>query len=317
MEDNIEKKVLESESKPTISDLNSRSVSDGNFLVHKKDPLKRKPEKDIENLEEQLKKARETKIYPYDLILAINNPDLSNLDLTLCGFFSSLPLYNITKEMRFHFPNRNNIHFNKKRTRPKSVISEDPEVLKSLRSCLSKITEQNFDTMVSRITDILNGKDYDWNDVSRHVYLSVIDNIFLAPIFVNLLVKLEPKFPKLIHHLHRMIQKQIFEPEEFKDTISESGQNKTKRWQISNALLVSELYIQKCYSPNFIIKKIEYWLNKATIDNTIPLEILIKIIPKLKDLNIPSEVNSKLKEISEDKTYPTRLRLLLTLPKKK
>ena len=122
--------------------------------------------------QQRLIDANNSRIYPYDIMLSLNHPDLSNLDLTLLGFFNSLPTYAVTKDMRYHFPNKHNIHFNKKRVRPKNVISDDPEVLKRLRSCLSKITDQNFDRMTEQINEILTSKNYDWKDVSiKCIYL--------------------------------------------------------------------------------------------------------------------------------------------------
>lgn len=268
-------------------------------------------------LQQQIADATKNGKYTYELMLELNHSELSNLDLALLGFFKSLPPYAITKEMRYHYPNRHNIHFNRKRARPKSVISDDPEVLKRLRACLSKITEQNFDAMTEQIVKILSSKDYDWNDVSSQMYLSVIDNIFLAPIFVKLLGELETEYSTLIHSFHHHILTQLSTPRVFNDTISETGPDKSKRWQISNSLLMAELYTQKHYSPNFIVTHINRWLEEASADNLIPIEILIKMMPKCNNLILPPNVDKRLQEISKDKSYPTRLRLLLTLPKRK
>jgi hypothetical protein len=254
--------------------------------------------------------------YKYDTLMSYNNADLSNLDLTLVGFFQSIAPYAITKEMRYHFPNKHNIHFNRKRARPKSIISDDAEVLKKLRACLSKITDSNFESMTEQVVKILSAKNYDWTDVSNHMYLSIIDNIFLAPIFVKLLCELETEYTKLIHCFHHIIISEIDTPKVFQDTITELGVDKSKRWQFSNSLLLVELYNQKRYSSEFMVKTINKWLESASVDNPIPLEILIKILPKCKSLELTPNVAKKLQEISQDKTYPTRLRLLLTLPQK-
>lgn len=256
------------------------------------------------------------KVYPYEVMLSINHPDLSNIDLTFAGFMLNLPSHIITKEMKYHYPNKNNVHFNRKRTRPKTVISNDPEVLKNLRACLSKITEKNFDIMTEKINKILSA-DYDWKDVSTQMYLSVIDNIFLVPIFVKLMTELESEYTTLIHHFHHLVLDQLYYPKEFTDTLSESGLDKTKRWQISNALLITEVFTQKKYNSSFMIEVVNYWLGIISVENLIPLEILIKVIPKCGDLPMPEELVTKLKEISNDKTYPNRLRLLLNLPRKK
>lgn len=252
--------------------------------------------------------------YSYDILHSHNYADLSNLDLTLMSFFQSIAPYSITKEMRYHYPNKHNIHFNRKRARPKSIISDDTELLKKLRSCLSKITETNLESMTDQIVKILSGKNYDWKDVSNHMYLSIIDNIFLAPIFVKLLRELETEYSLLIHHFHHLVLAEINNPKVFQDTITELGVDKSKRWQLSNSILLTELFVQKQYSPSFMVQNINRWLEMASVDNLIPLEILIKIIPKCKTLEIPPHVATKLQEISTDKTYPSRLRLLLTLP---
>lgn len=255
-------------------------------------------------------------IYPYNVLLAMNNMDLSNIDLTLIGFFNSLPTYQITKEMRFHFPNKNNIHFNKRRIRPKAVISDDPVLVKKLRSCLSKISPQNMTSMTKQINEILGAQNYDWKDVSEHFYVSAIDNIFLADIFVKLMIELDKTNSDLIHHMHHLIKDQVYKPRVFENTLSEDGVSKAKRYQISNSLLITDIFVQKKYSSKYILSLLDYWLSSITPDNLISLEILIKIMPKLVDLDMPTELIEKLKSVSQDKAYPTRLRLLLNLPKR-
>lgn len=265
----------------------------------------------------QSKDAKRTRIiFDYQQVLEYNNHDLSNLDLTMVGFFSQLPDYHITKEMRFHFPNKFNIHFNKRRVRPKTVISDDPEVLKRLRSCLSKISDQNFDTMAKQINDILSAANYDWKDVSAQVYFQVIENIFLVPVYVKLLKELEQEYSKLVHHFHQLILEQLKCPQQFKDSLSEAGRDKTKRWQISNGLLIIEIFNQGKYSQQFMQETLKFWLGEISLENLVPLEVLIKVLPKLKELEVPEDLKTKLKEISNDKSYPNRLRLLLNLPRR-
>lgn len=256
-------------------------------------------------------------VYDYETLLRLNSPNLSNLDLTLIGFFNTLQSYQITKEMRFHFPNKHNIHFNRRRVRPKAVISNDPIVLKKLRSCLSKISPQNMDSITGQITEILSAQDYDWKDVSEHFYASAIDNIFLVDVFVQLMIQLNETNHQLIHHLHHLIQNQVYQPRSFTDTLSEEGEHKAKRWQISNGLLITEIYQQNRYSREYLIKILNHWMDSITKDKLIPLEILIKVVPKLSEADLPPEMSGKLKEIGQNKDFPMRLRLLLTLPTSK
>lgn len=256
------------------------------------------------------------KRYTYDEMMGMNNVDLSNIDLTLIGFFNSLPIYSITKEMRFHFPNRCNVHFNKRRVRPKAVISDDPVLVKKLRSCLSKISPQNMESMTKQINEILGSQNYDWKDVSEHVYTSAIDNIFLVDIFVKLMIELNKTRSQLIHHMHHLIKEEVYKPRVFENTLSEDGVGKNKRYQLSNSILITEIFMQGKYSEKYMLGLLDYWLSSINVDNLIPLEILIKILPKLTKLQISKELVEKLNSVSKDKAYPTRLRLLLNLPKK-
>lgn len=255
-------------------------------------------------------------IYQHDIMIGINNADLNNIDTSLIEFFNNLPAYPITKEMRYHFPNKYNVHFNRRRTRPKMIISDDPILVKKLRSSLSKISNQNMVSMTKQINDILGTQNYDWKDVSEHFYVSAIDNIFLVDIFVKLMIELDKTRPGLIHHLHHLIRDEIYKPRVFDNTLSEEGISKGKRYQISNSLLTCEIFIQGKYSPKYMLELLDYWLTAVNPDNLIPLEILIKIVPKLGNLNMTTELIEKLKSVSQDKSYPTRLRLLLNLPKK-
>lgn len=262
-----------------------------------------------------------TKVYDYDMLMGLNHPDLSALDVNLISFFNDLPSYQITKEIRYFYPNKFNIHFNRNRARPKTVVSNDPEITKKLRSNLSKVSDQNIDKMTDRIKELLTQQeDFDWKDISLLFYEIIIQNIFFVNLFVNILKILEPKHPKLIHHIHHLIINQVYHPRTFKDTLSEPGENKAKRWQVSNGLLIAQIYKARKYSQLFMEKILKMWLSRTSPESLVPLEILVKVIPELKKekgFKLEKSISEKLTAISQDKSYPGRLRLLLTLPSKR
>lgn len=254
--------------------------------------------------------------YDYETMMSLNHPDLSNIDMNLKTFFSSLPPYQITKEIRFHYPNKFNVYFNRRRSRPQTILSNDPLVLKSLRSSLSKISPQNFESITEQIIGILGDSEYNWEEVSELFYTNIIDGIFMVDVWVKLLGQLEKKYPSLVRYLHHQVIKQSIEPRNFQDHFTETAEDKYKRWQINNAFLIIQLYTAKKYSQNFLIAAIAHWIDLINPENLVPLEILVKILPKLKGKRIPYSEQSlkKLIDISQDKTYSSRLRLLLEIP---
>lgn len=257
-------------------------------------------------------------IYDYDTLMGLNHPDLSSLDLKLTTFFNQLSSYQITKEIRFYYPNKFNIHFNRNRVRPKTLISNDPEIKKKIRSTLSKVSNQNIEKMTNHIMDLLSQQDdYDWTDISELFYVCIIDNIFLVDLFIQILKRIEEKYPKLIHYVHHLINRQLYHPRQFENTLSESGQARSKRWQIANGLLIVHIYLNRNYSKPFLLRTLRLWLSEASPENLIPIEIMVKAMPKLKREAIDRDISEKLKIISQDKSYPTRLRLLINLPSSK
>lgn len=263
-------------------------------------------------------KAQQPTKYTYQEIYQLNDPKLSvNLDFTLVSFLNNLPSFQITREMRIHFPNKLNHHFNRRRQRPKSILSNDPIVVKKLRSCFSKISDQNSEKMITEIIEICKAQEYEWHDLAEHFYCNIIENIFLVPIFVQMLIKVEKDFSQLIRNLHHLILNQVTNPREFKDSLLEEGTLKAKRWQISNALLIIELHHQHKYSQEFLNQQLKFWIESVSPENLIPLEILVKATDKMSksQILIPPDLTQRLSAISQDKKYPTRLRLLLTLPK--
>lgn len=255
--------------------------------------------------------------YDYDTLIGLNHPDLSGLDLKLVSFFNSLPVYPITKEIRYYYPNKFNIHFNKNRIRPKAVVSNDPEIRKRIRSTLSKVSNQNIDKMTDHILELLAQQDdYDWKDISELFYAIILDNIFFVDLFVHILKKIEEKYPKLIHHIHHLIINQLYHPRQFNDNLSESGTDHSKRWEIANGLLIVDIYHKKNYSRQFLLRTINLWLSEASHEHLVPLEILVKALPKLEGVSLGKDISDKIRLISQDKVYPSRLRLLLNLPQK-
>ena len=262
----------------------------------------------------------ETTTYDFETMMTFNHPDLSNIDLHMIDFFSKLPVYPITKEIRFHYPNKFNYHFNKRKVRPQTIISSDPEILKRLRSNLSKLSEQNIDTITENIKQLLGHGHHDWKQIADLFYVITIDNVnsketLLTSIYVKLLVKLEKYYHFLLHYLHQKIKNQVYHPHSFTDTFSESGKDKEKRWRISNCLLILEIFHQGKYKKEFLQEVLNHIASQISYENTLPLEVFVIVLRKMKPGEIPDEISKKLMETAEDKNYPARLRLLLDLPK--
>lgn len=256
--------------------------------------------------------------YDYKTIIDINSKNLCLDNSELVNFFDNLCSYKITKDMKQQYINKKNKYFNKEEKRPKSIICDDSEIIKNIRSLLGKISVQNYDTIRDKIVDICDGKNISWKELSEQFYTIIIDNIFIIDIYVKLLIDLENKgYIKLIYNIHHLIIDQIKNPRNFTvDSLSETGVDKIKRWKISNAILLTTLFNNNKYSKDFINKQIDHWLSLININNCLELEILLKIVPLFDKNKYPvmnDDIKGKMNEIKNNKSYPGRIRLMLEI----
>jgi len=244
---------------------------------------------------------------------------VDGLDDRIVAFFFQMTTFDATPEMRKHYPNKLNIYFNHRRKRRKPpIISNDPKIIQKIRGSLSKLGTVNVEHTYQYLQTIFRAVlvQEEWDEIAHLFYLNMLDNIFIIDAYLNLLIKLEDNFPDLIAKIHTIIYSEINHPTQYKDTILEEGAHKTKRYQIANGMLVAYIYNKGKYTKQFLFKCVEDWVTQINPTNLIGLEILVKMLPVLKT-NLKNNVSEILSNISQDKSYPARLRLLLTLPKKR
>ncbi len=247
--------------------------------------------------------------YQYEDLLILNSKNLCSVNPQLVFFFQKI---SITKSNKIYYPNKFNIYFNKKRSRPKKVLCQDPEIIRKIRSVLSKITSQNYDKLYEQLTNHLDKYAFDDSEIGEHIYNCIIDNIFHIDTYINLLTCLELNHPKIIYYVHKLITDQAKNPKQcLKNTISESMQDKEKRWQISNAILLTKLYVKNKYSKEFLNECVSIWLLKTTLNHVMGLEIMIKITPLLDTKSLYQNNAKLLNDFAKNVDYPPRLRYLL------
>lgn len=256
-----------------------------------------------------------TIVYTYDEFMDFNNPDLSGWNYKITRTFFQISQCNgqnhISKEVKNNYPNKFNIYFNKKRWR-KKIQSSDPEILKRIRSILGKVSPSTIDTMQDQIIDLLETHPHNWESVSTLFFENILDNVFVVDIYARLLIKLEHKFPILLHHIHHLSRKQVKEPTKYDvDTFRESAEDRTKRCVVANALYIIEMFYRGKYSRKYLNQTFKSWLDQASPENTFYLEVIVKVLQKIKKTNLDQEVLEKLTQFSNDKSYPGRLRFLL------
>lgn len=257
-------------------------------------------------------------VYDLKTLLNMNNVDLTLDDTSLISFLTTINNFKITKEMRFHYPNKHNVHFNRLKARPKNIICQDPEIIKNIRSLLGKISVQNYDTIKDKIVDLCKNNSVCWDELSKYIHNIIIDNIFIIDAYINLLIDLEKNgFKKLIYNIHQLIVEQINNPKNFEnDTLSETAIDKVKRWKISNSILLVNLFNRGKYSKEFLNKQLDHWVSEININNQQNLEILLKIVPLFANDKLPimnDNVKTKLQNIIDNKAYPSRFRLMLQI----
>jgi hypothetical protein len=257
--------------------------------------------------------------YTYEQLLALNQPDLSNYNLRLCGFFKDIAEHSysvqVGRDVKNNYPNKYNIYFNRIKTRPKHVKSTDPELLKKIRNILAKLSPSNVENFTVQLIEMFELEpSIEWKSVAELVYINMIDAIFIVDVYTRLLIRLEENFPLLIHHLHHMVHQQAYTPRKFEhDIVTETAVDKTKRWAVSNGLLIVELFHRGKYRREYLNLVIETWLDASSPENTFYLDIMIKILPKLKKKNLNGPLIEKLTKISQDMAYKSRVRCLLNI----
>lgn len=250
----------------------------------------------------------------------INCAELVSVDIALNTFFktikdkssSNLITY---KDIRHQYPNKYNIFFNHRRTRPKVITCNDPETIKKIRAIMSKISPQNYTIMKEKFLGFLKDATIPIMEIADAVYINLIDNISMnVNLFIDLISQIAPEVPKLAFYLHQSINHQIYNPKQFTiNTITETAEDKIKRYKIGNALLITNMFLRRLYSPKFFLLSVIHWIENVSPTNLIDLEIFVKILPLLSKKHLTANIIKKLNEITNTKEYPNRLRYLLII----
>ena len=259
--------------------------------------------------------------YTTNLLLEMNDPVLTDLDDKIIAFFFQIVNFDATPEMKKNYLNRNNLYFSHQRKRRKPpVVSNDPKIIQKIRGYLSKLSTSNVDKTYQYLQQILKTilVKEEWSEIAKLFYFNMVEIVAhfqIIDAYLNLLAKLEPNFPELVARLHFKISEEMKNPTKFQDSVLEEGNHKTRRYQINNGILIAHIFNKGKYSKEFISECLEKWVSKIGPDNLMGLEILVKILPLLK-IELNNELPKMLERISKDNSYPARLRLLLTIPKR-
>jgi hypothetical protein len=259
--------------------------------------------------------------YTPNLLLEMNDPSLTDLDNKIIAFFFQIVNFEATPEMKKNYLNRNNLYFsNQRKRRKRPLISNDPKIIQKIRGSLSKLSTSNIEKTYQNLQQILKSiliKE-EWSEIAKlfyHNMVEIVAHFQIIDAYLSLLAKLEPNFPELIARLHFKISEEMKNPTQFQDSVLEEGTHKTRRLQINNGILIAHIFNKGKYSKDFISECLEKWISNIGPDNLMGLEILVKILPLIK-IELNNELPIMLNKISQDKSYPARLRLLLNIPKK-
>jgi hypothetical protein len=244
---------------------------------------------------------------------------VDGLDDRIIAFFFQMTTFEASSEMKKTYPNKFNLYFSHRRKHRKPpIISNDPKIIQKIRGSLSKLSTSNIDSTYQYLQTIFRAVlvREEWQEIANLFYLNMLDNIFIIDSYLDLLIKLEDNFSDLVEKIHHRIASEVRKPTQYNDNLIEQGAHKTKRCQVANGMLVAHIFNKKKYSRKFLMQCIEYWITQINPDNLMGLEILVKTLPLLK-FDLENGLANMLSKISQDKSYPARLRLLLTLPAKR
>jgi len=260
----------------------------------------------------------------YNTILSLNRPEYTYISKEIRDFFNEIGepyrlAIQASQRKDATYTNNYNTFFYGHTVRKKVTASNDPELLKQLRVCLSKLTESNYVKIEEKIFSIINNIELDsWINVAELVHTNMIDNIFLIDIYIKLLISLKKEYDELVKEINCLLYKQVLKPAVYtKNTISETGVDKTKRWKISNAMIITNLYLDKKYSNKFFNKIVDKWLSKISYKNQENLEIFVKILPLIETTDLDKHIIDKIKRMKQDKEYTGRIRFLLEFKSEK
>ncbi len=222
---------------------------------------------------------------------------------------------------------------------PRKKLYEEPSaftddrLISDIRTVLGKLSSENSGTITSQLLKLKLDKEDCIPLVAEVLHESAINGIFIVDYFVGIFLNIGKAYPKVIPELNRRILRQISQPnmfEESEDTLTETCKQKSDRWQISNALLMAELYKRGVYSDDLLVKVCRLYIDRIsseTPEKQFPLKIIVEFFPPIlekvvqrmtakdKPLQI-QDVFAKLEAISQDKSYPGPVRFpVMTLIK--
>jgi hypothetical protein len=251
----------------------------------------------------------------------MNDAKLTDLDDKIVAFFFQIVTFEATPEMKKNYLNKHNLYFNNPRKRRKPpLISNDPKIIQKIRGCLSKLSTANVDKSYEYLQQILKAilVKEEWAEIAKLFYYNMIEivgHFQIIDAYLNLLARLEPNFPELVARFHHKVLHEMKTPTNYKDTILEEGHHKTRRYQINNGILIAHIFNKGKYSKDFISQCLGKWVSEISPDTLMGLEIMVKILPLLK-IELNNDLPKLLDNIALDKSYPARLRLLLSIPKR-
>ena len=266
--------------------------------------------------------------YDFDTLMAMNRKDLIGIPGELKIFLEALP---VVKTPGHAYLNACNpalytepVSSGQRKTLfAKSAAFTDEKTVEDVKILLGKVTNNNYQYILEQLAK-LRYSGACWAAVADVYYEATIECIFLVASYVDLLIAwtetLSPELSSgLINNFNTRVMNQLKSPREFDPALDsqscETAADRGKRWQISNALIVCELFNRGKYPAKRIY---EYLLLPAMTDvsptNTVGLEIIIAAWPKIQAKLPTSErqpLLERLKTISEDRTYIARLRFII------
>jgi len=259
--------------------------------------------------------------YTPETIQELNKSNLIPLNPNLLKFFQRFPKSKYSNVIYNNSLNKNFPTQNRKKILPKLEPFTDEKTLFDLKALLIKVNDENQATILDQILK-LNFTENSIDKVAELVHEVTVNCIFLVKVYVDIILQMEEKCPKIIEKINFNIIKQLYQPKVFDpandEFACETAEQKAKKWRINNGMLISELFLRDKYHYQFMMDKIiNPLIADISADDMVNIEVLHKIIPivgpklELKHKLNLTELFTQLTELSANKAYPPRLRFLI------
>lgn len=259
-----------------------------------------------------------TRYHP-ETLRSLNCKNIYPIEPSLLDFFNT---FQKTRYPNVTYQNPYNPNFvsHRKKLFPTHEPFSDEKILADFKANLTKLTRENEEEITNLILQLHFPPGIE-DKAAEVFHETVLSCIFLADVYVDLLLKMKKTCTKIVESVNQIVSQQLYHPREFStanDEIAcETAEQKAKKWRINNGLLIAELFLQGKYHHQFMINNIIVpIINHITIEDTINIEVLNKIMPLILPKLASSKANLsgifyQLTKISQDKSYPSRLRYLL------